>query len=49
MYGEIAVGGIPVPYHGLDSVWVQEMNVAQLDSNGRKLTVATINVKRLWH
>ncbi|UCJ07456.1 hypothetical protein KTO58_27990 [Chitinophaga pendula] len=45
MYGDARMGGIAA-YNDLDSVWVQEMNVGHLDSNGRKLTIVTIIVKR---
>ncbi len=47
MYGDARMAG-GVSYRGdFDSVWVhQEMNVSELDTNGKKITVATIAVKR---
>lgn len=46
MYGDARMAG-GVSYRGdFDSVWVQEMNVSELDTNGKKLTFATIIVKR---
>jgi len=45
MYGNASMGGMAA-YNDLDSVWVQEMKVSELDMNGRKLTIVTIIVKR---
>jgi len=45
MYGDARMGGMAA-YNDLDSIWVQEMSVGQLDTNGRKLTIVTIIVKR---
>lgn len=46
MYGDARTGGGSFAYRELDSVWVQDINVEQRDTNGRKLTVAMITVKR---
>ena len=46
MYGDARTEGGSCAYRELDSVWVQDINVKQRDTNDRKLTVAMITVKR---
>lgn len=47
MFGDARAGGIPISYSSFDSVWVQEMKVAQLDTDGRNVTIATITIKQM--
>lgn len=47
IYGGARPGGMPIPYSGIDSIWIEEMSVVQRDTNSKKLKVATFTVKEM--
>ena len=47
MCGDARAGGVPISYSGIDSIWIDEIDVVQRDTNNKKLMVATFTVKEI--
>lgn len=47
MCGDARAGGVPISYSGIDSIWIDEIDVVQRDTNNKKLMFATFTVKEI--
>lgn len=47
MCGDARAGGVPISYSSIDSIWIDEIDVVQRDTNNKKLMVATFTVKEI--
>lgn len=47
MCGDARAGGVPISYSGIDSIWIDEIDVVRRDTNNKKLMFATFTVKEI--
>lgn len=47
MCGDARAGGVPISYSGIDSIWIDEIDVVQPDTNNKKLMFATFTGKEI--
>jgi len=47
MCGDARAGGVPISYSGIDSIWIDEIDVVQRDTNNKKLMFATFTLKEI--